>query len=797
MKFKLKNIQEEKKEELLEKIIFLLQQKTKIFQNEVLFQAPTGAGKTIIVSKLIGDLIKNAKNEVKSKIYFVWFSLGKGELEEQSRIKINQYLEDIKVQAVDIETAKRGLNDKMVIVTNWELVSRVKNRAQIDGSLDQLAKKMHYGKIIVIVDEEHYGKTKINQQVITKFQPDVILRMSATPKIENDKDIEKVTMTEKEAIDEELIRKKYIVNTATFGSVIQTVNKRIGKEERLIVAALEKQRQLSTAYAMINEDINPLIILQLPDKHPNQKPMALCDIVEDFLQTQGITKINKNLAIWLSELKKNHKNISNPDHEAIVLITKQAITHGWDCPRAQILVKLRLNSSSQFNIQSLGRIRRVTNHNKGHYENDLLNYGYVYTLEKSLSMNLKDNDGGLDLSFPVEIKNKYQSILKQSLPCQIKVSFQMKQEEQRRNYEWFAKNFNNWFRKERQIENSPVCSKQMEKELERLGDINSSSLKTTRVYETYLEGSILGNWKHNDLKQRQIVDHYTGEDGIAALEEEWKQKFVEIIFRQLKFRDVETFEKILEYLFNHNPLNPVHRNRTNVDYLWDFGTFQNNNQAIKRINMYCYLINTRKKWLKLFKDFYVQIVLNEDIEFLAKEEKYNDKFIFLRKKEYHLRIPNFSKKIWKPVILANPNNCIYDNFVEPYHPEFSKSEIKWINWLEKQSVAPNIDWWYRNEENKKESWKIIYTDKYGQYRNFYPDFIVSIKQQVWIIEIKDDSGQDLNNKQKFDYLKQFCKVNTQLKFAFVVSTKKGLKFNNSEWNDNFENFNWQIIDKLI
>ncbi|MEK7172731.1 MAG: hypothetical protein AAB740_02000, partial [Patescibacteria group bacterium] len=52
---------------------------------------------------------------------------------------------------------------------------------------------------------------------------------------------------------------------------------------------------------------------------------------------------------------------------------------GWDCPRAQILVLFREWHSPIFSIQTVGRIMRMPEPEKGHYENEILNYGYIYT----------------------------------------------------------------------------------------------------------------------------------------------------------------------------------------------------------------------------------------------------------------------------------------------------------------------------------------------------------------------------------------------------------------------------------
>ena len=60
-----------------------------------------------------------------------------------------------------------------------------------------------------------------------------------------------------------------------------------------------------------------------------------------------------------------------------VLIFKQAIALGWDCPRAQVLVMLREIKSEAFQIQTVGRIIRMPE--AKHYGNDLLDNAYVFT----------------------------------------------------------------------------------------------------------------------------------------------------------------------------------------------------------------------------------------------------------------------------------------------------------------------------------------------------------------------------------------------------------------------------------
>ena len=68
---------------------------------------------------------------------------------------------------------------------------------------------------------------------------------------------------------------------------------------------------------------------------------------------------------------------------------KQTISTGWDCPRAKILVKLREGMSESFEIQTIGRIRRMPE--AKHYEDDLLDFCYVYTFDEKYKAGLLSN----------------------------------------------------------------------------------------------------------------------------------------------------------------------------------------------------------------------------------------------------------------------------------------------------------------------------------------------------------------------------------------------------------------------
>ena len=150
----------------------------------------------------------------------------------------------------------------------------------------------------------------------------------------------------------------------------------------LLERALQKQRELRAAYLQMDVDVNPLIIVQIPNKSE-----TLLDGVERWFEAQGLTYENSQLAVWLSDRHENLEGIDAPAAPSTAVIIKQAVATGWECPRAQILVKLRDNMDETFEIQTIGRIRRMPE--AKHYGSDLLDSCYLYTFDEKFTAGVK------------------------------------------------------------------------------------------------------------------------------------------------------------------------------------------------------------------------------------------------------------------------------------------------------------------------------------------------------------------------------------------------------------------------
>lgn len=362
---------------------------------DIILKSCTGSGKTIILTSFMDEYFKS-----NHKTVFIWLTPGKGNLEEQSKEKMDRYIHGSQTKLLsDIMTSGFEENDACFI--NWEKLTKKGNNALKDSErtnfIEHIRNALDDGLAFkIIVDESHQNDTIKADDIIELFRSDKIIRCSATPK--NYKNAILIDIPEEDVIAEGLIKKLLIIN--------ENFEQHINVDDQityLLDKAINKQRELCSEYAKQKAEINPLIIVQIPNKSD-----ALLDRVEEYFESKGITYENNLLAVWLSDKKQNLEDIEEPNAEPIAVIIKQAVATGWDCPRAQILVKLRDNMSETFEIQTIGRIRRMPE--AKHYENDLLDSCYLYTLDEKFteSVKLSLGKGALD-AYKVFLKPEHRS----------------------------------------------------------------------------------------------------------------------------------------------------------------------------------------------------------------------------------------------------------------------------------------------------------------------------------------------------------------------------------------------------
>jgi type III restriction enzyme len=378
----LKIYQEDAIKELLEKAKKLLAYSG---EKKLVFKSPTASGKTIMMAQFLKQLVEN--REIRESLAFMWTAPRK--LHEQSRKKLETYFEESRALKCSFfkDLQDRKIDDNEILFFNWESINKADNIYIRDNEQDfNLSTVLERTKeeereIILVIDEAHHHATsETSQRLIRDIGPKLTIEVSATPVIANPDEMVNVLLEEVKAegmIKKAVVLNEKFINLIKKGKIESELSS--GSEELVIDASLKKRKGLLKAFQKEKVNINPLALIQLPDRIGQLEDTMKDRVIRILKGKYSISTENGKLAVWLSGEHINKENVEKNDSEVEVLIFKQAIALGWDCQRAHILSLFREWHSPIFSIQTVGRIMRMPEPEKGHYGNDILNYGYVYT----------------------------------------------------------------------------------------------------------------------------------------------------------------------------------------------------------------------------------------------------------------------------------------------------------------------------------------------------------------------------------------------------------------------------------
>lgn len=374
-------------QQLKSHIYLLLNEQNK--RSKIIFKAPTGSGKTITMACLLRDLVNELPNKFElpnRNVAYVW--IAPNTLHLQSYQSLQLFFDETKdIRTIQFEDIVEDLlQPNELLFLNWQSISSEENLFVRDNENDKNLynyinnAKQNGTDIIVILDEAHLFGTKGEkaQSVLAKLDAKIEIDVSATPLTRSDYE---VIIHRADVVKEQMIKKGVNLNPKLDG-IIQG-----GRDANMVLLqqALEKRNELAEKYRNAGTNINPLLLIQLPSdiQKITQTDNEIKQLVIDYLQLQGITQQNNRLAVWLSNEKINLDDISKDENIVDVLLFKQAIALGWDCPRASVLLVYREMKQETFTVQTLGRILRMPE--QKHYVDDALNIGYVFTnLERDL-----------------------------------------------------------------------------------------------------------------------------------------------------------------------------------------------------------------------------------------------------------------------------------------------------------------------------------------------------------------------------------------------------------------------------
>ena len=719
---------------------FLIEKTVETTSKQVItVKAPTGAGKTIILIKYVDEFLKNTAGNTA----FVWLCPGKGNLEEQSKARMEEVTPHIDTRNL-MYSMMAGFEPGSVTFINWELVTKRGNTALKDSERSNLFEKIAEAhkdgtEFVVIIYEEHLNNTKKADDVINAFVAKNIIRVSATAnKVPHQEYYE---ISEEDVIDAGLITKAIYVNEGVDDS------KEIQDDyEYLLDLADEKRKAIAKAYEKEDVNVRPLVLIQFPMGQPET-----IKAVEKKLAGMGYTYDNGMVNIWMSDEKIVSDDLTDLDGSPSFLLMKQAISTGWDCPRAKILVKLREGGSEDFQIQTIGRIRRMPEGK--HYGMNILDYCYIYTLDTQYKIGLLSS---LDKAYQVRrlfLRDEAKGFTLTKEMRDLDFDGLGERETLEKVYDYFKKSYKLGLDKNINRENLEAGGYDFSHEID--SKILQGVFRTT---ESLAQGST-----DNRIKVKTTVNTHThgiyllhSVDEIKKVTGMQSQK-VKNILRRMFSKGKKKKYKLIE---------------------------------LENSDFYAFVINNVKQLKIDFKKVTSQM---GGTQLSLKLEPKVTQFCIPEMEVY-----KFSEVKHRTLMRMNA----YREYTNEFVTDKTRSlpERLFERYCENND---KVEWVYKNGDTGQQYLSIVYMDGISKQWLFYPDYIVHLKDGTdWIIETKggESSGHskniDMQIENKFIAFKQYAKK-YNLHWGFVRDIDEELFINNTEYVEDMSDDSWKPLEEEL
>lgn len=689
----------------------------------LVFRAPTGSGKTIIMAEFIIKLM--TENQTAIRFSFIWAA--PRQLHAQSKDKLERYYYENKALKCSLfeDLTDKSIDENEILFLNWESINKKDNiyirENENDFNLSNILQntKDQGRQVILIIDESHFSTdTEKTTGLRDMIGAKLTVEVSATPIFTGD---ELVSIDREDVIQDEMIKKFILINPdfkndilAKSKDIISVKSKEETTREFIISESLKKREELTKGFSILSSNVNPLMLIQLPDRSATTDTLK-DEIVSILKNKHNITVENGKLAIWLSEEKQNRDTISRNDDKAEVMIFKQAIAIGWDCPRAHILLTLRDMQSPIFTIQTVGRILRMPE--LKHYPLNSLNICYIFTDMPSFTIKGDESFGYLIVQ-NAKRKEIYKNL---DLPS---VHSKRHREETRLSPKFI----------------SCFLSASYELKLKDKININIKDISKKLISNGKIENI-------NAVKANQVG--YAGEHvSLVQQETEIQHEFELFIVAHLPVfpekRSLSRVKEAIYYFFKKNyPFQNIEPDMQKVvlDELNSQSFIDTINRAYE-----LYIAAVGKGKVTLEHDPPWNVPLNQS---------YNENYSAVQVKL---------------------------SVIEPFYQKNDASQLEkdFANYLETQSS--NIEWWYKNGENDAIHFAVPYDDN-GTPRSFYVDWIVEYKNgKIGLFDTKRGDAPDAKAKAEglYKYIKEQNARRKNLFGGIVIQHSGSWRYNDKE-----------------
>ncbi len=363
----------------------------------IAFRAPTGSGKTIVMTTVIENIFNGTETVVEQpEAIFIWLS-DSPQLNEQSKTKIIQKADKIRPnQCITIEDDsfdQETLDDGMIYFLNTQklgkssrLVSGGDNRTYTIWQTLQNTAKQKGERLYVIIDEAHRGMhdrdaaraTTIMQKFLKGSETDgldpmpIVIGMSATDErfrrlagnissVRHDVDVRP-----DEVRSSGLLKDRIIITYPEQNTIDDMV---------ILQAAADEWKDKCEHWnyyceTQHSQQVRPVLVIQVENR--NSDNASATEIGEclsriemrtgaRFSEYEVVHTFGQTGSIEANGMMIHHVDASDiADNKKIrVVFFKENLSTGWDCPRAETMMSFRHAQDATYIAQLLGRMIRT------------------------------------------------------------------------------------------------------------------------------------------------------------------------------------------------------------------------------------------------------------------------------------------------------------------------------------------------------------------------------------------------------------------------------------------------------
>jgi len=362
------------------------------------FSAPTGSGKTIIMTTLFEEILHGDADRVgEPDSVFIWLS-DSPELNEQTRLKIESKSDKIHVR--DLVTIDSTFNaeyfegDCVYFLNTQKLGADKLLTATSDSrqypiwqTLTNTAKQSPK-QFYVVIDEAHRGtytstqaenKAESIMQKFIKGSPEddlcvmpLVIGVTATPQrfdalvAGTSSTVQKVIVPPEQVRDSGLLKDQIIIHYPEIA-----ISADITMFQGAVANWLKKCDHWKSYCKQEDEKVvKPVLVVQVADGNEHEATHtdlgACMDVLEEVLGRslrpgEAVHTFNDrgSLEVRGFEIQKIDASRIEDDENAMIVFFKMNLSTGWDCPRAETMMSFRSAQDYTYIAQLLGRMIRT------------------------------------------------------------------------------------------------------------------------------------------------------------------------------------------------------------------------------------------------------------------------------------------------------------------------------------------------------------------------------------------------------------------------------------------------------